>query len=39
MHHDNRPSPMTAPQFNDRNIQWRELAGFKHMLVSVVLYK
>jgi hypothetical protein len=21
-------SPMTASQFDDRNIQWRELAGF-----------
>ena len=28
-------SPMTAYQFDDRNIQWRELAGFKHMLVSI----
>lgn len=28
-------SPMTAHQFDDRNIQWRELAGFKHMLVSI----
>ena len=28
-------SPMTAHQFDDRHIQWRELAGFKHMLVSI----
>jgi hypothetical protein len=28
-------SPMTAQQFDDRNIQWQELAGFKHMLVSI----
>ena len=28
-------SPMTAAQFDDRHIQWRELAGFKHMLVSI----
>jgi hypothetical protein len=28
-------SPMTAHQFDDRNIQWRELAGFKHMMVSI----
>ena len=28
-------SPMTAQQFDDRHIQWRELAGFKHMLVSI----
>lgn len=28
-------SPMTASQFDDRNIQWRELAGFKHMMVSI----
>ena len=28
-------SPMTPRQFDDQNIQWRELEGFKHMLVSV----
>ena len=28
-------SPMTAHQFDDRSIQWRELEGFKHMLVSI----
>ena len=28
-------SPMTAYQFDDRHIQWRELAGFKHMMVSI----
>jgi hypothetical protein len=28
-------SPMTAAQFDDRHIQWRELAGFKHMMVSI----
>jgi hypothetical protein len=28
-------SLMTAYQFDDRNIQWRELAGFKHMMVSI----
>ncbi|MBI3246234.1 MAG: regulator [Deltaproteobacteria bacterium] len=27
--------PMTAHEFDDRNIQWRELAGFKHMMVSI----
>ena len=26
---------MTAYPFDDRHIQWRELAGFKHMLVSI----
>jgi len=28
-------SPMTTHQFDDRHIQWRELAGFKHMMVSI----
>ena len=28
-------SPMAAHQFDDRRIQWRELAGFKHMMVSI----
>ena len=28
-------SPMTARQFDDQHIQWRELEGFKHMLVSI----
>ena len=28
-------SLMTARQFDDRLIQWRELAGFKHMMVSI----
>lgn len=28
-------SPMPPYQFDDRNIQWRELAGFKHMMVSI----
>jgi len=28
-------SPMTAHQFDDRRIQWRELAGFTHMMVSI----
>ena len=28
-------SLMTAHQFDDRSIQWRELEGFKHMLVSI----
>ncbi len=28
-------SPMTAHQFDDQNIQWRELEGFKHMMVSI----
>ena len=28
-------SPMTSYQFDDRHIQWRELAGFKHMMVSI----
>ena len=28
-------SPMTASQFDDRHIQWRELAGFQHMRVSI----
>ncbi len=28
-------SPMTARQFDDQHIQWRELKGFKHMLVSI----
>jgi hypothetical protein len=28
-------SPITARQFDDRHIQWRELAGFKHMLVTI----
>jgi hypothetical protein len=28
-------SPMTPRQFDDRRIQWRELAGFKHMMVSI----
>jgi hypothetical protein len=28
-------SPMTAAQFDDRHIQWRKLAGFKHMMVSI----
>jgi len=26
---------MTAHQFDERNIQWRELPGFNHMLVSI----
>jgi hypothetical protein len=28
-------SPMTTSEFDDRHIQWRELAGFKHMMVSI----
>ena len=28
-------SPMTSYQFDEHNIQWRELAGFKHMMVSI----
>jgi hypothetical protein len=28
-------APLSFPQFDDRNIEWRELAGFKHMLVSI----
>jgi hypothetical protein len=28
-------SLMPAPQFDDQNIQWRELEGFKHMMVSI----
>lgn len=28
-------SPMIPQQFDDRNIQWRELPGFKHMRVSI----
>lgn len=28
-------SPMTARQFDDHNIQWRELEGFSHMMVSI----
>jgi hypothetical protein len=28
-------SSTTSYQFDDRHIQWRELAGFKHMLVSI----
>jgi hypothetical protein len=28
-------SPITSYQFDDRTIQWRELPGFKHMLVSI----
>ena len=28
-------SPMTAHQFDDQRIQWRELEGFKHMMVSI----
>ena len=28
-------SPMTPLQFDDQNIQWRELEGFKHMTVSI----
>jgi len=28
-------SPMTARQFDERNIHWRELPGFNHMLVSI----
>jgi hypothetical protein len=28
-------SSMTPRQFDDRRIQWRELAGFKHMMVSI----
>ena len=26
---------MTSYQFDDRHVQWRKLAGFKHMLVSI----
>ena len=28
-------SLMTARQFDEQNIQWRELEGFKHMMVSI----
>ena len=28
-------SPMTPRQFDDQNIQWRELEGFKHLMVSI----
>ena len=28
-------SPMTPRQFDDQNIQWRELEGFSHMMVSI----
>jgi hypothetical protein len=28
-------SSMTAYQFDDQQIQWRELAGFRHMMVSI----
>jgi hypothetical protein len=28
-------SSMPTPQFDDRNIRWRELPGFKHMMVSI----
>ena len=28
-------SPMAAHQFDDQNIQWRELEGFSHMMVSI----
>ena len=28
-------SPMTARQFDDQNIQWGELEGFSHMMVSI----
>ena len=28
-------SPMTPRQFDDQNIQWRELKGFSHMMVSI----
>ena len=28
-------SPMTTRQFDDQNIRWRELEGFKHMMVSI----
>ena len=28
-------SPMTPRQFDDQNIQWGELEGFKHMMVSI----
>lgn len=28
-------SPMASQQFNDQNIQWSELEGFQHLMVSV----
>jgi len=28
-------SPLISHQFDDRHIQWRELPGFKHMMVSI----
>ena len=28
-------SPMTPRQFDDQHLQWRELEGFKHMMVSI----
>ena len=28
-------SRMSARQFDEQNIQWRELEGFKHMMVSI----
>ena len=28
-------SLMTARQFDEQNLQWRELEGFKHMMVSI----
>ncbi len=29
------PASTATHQFDDRRIQWRELAGFKHMMVSI----